>query len=118
MACLMSSGCRIMSKPATRPLPDVGVMIPHSMRIVVDLPEPFAPRNPKISPLLTENEILLTATKSPNFFSSSETAMASDREGVMGKLLIRFLDPRNDGRLQRREIPLHSGGRILLQDDA
>ena len=39
-------------------------MMPQSMRMVVDLPEPLEPRKPKISPFFTEKEILSTATKS------------------------------------------------------
>ena len=36
-----------------------------SIRIAVVLPAPFAPRNPKISPLCTSKLILSTATNSP-----------------------------------------------------
>ena len=36
--------------PPTSAVPLVGFSRPHSMRIVVDLPAPFAPRKPKISP--------------------------------------------------------------------
>ena len=32
-----------MSKPSTGPWPLVGVMMPHNMRMVVVLPEPFGP---------------------------------------------------------------------------
>ena len=49
--CLISSGSVKMSCPATCPLPEVGVMMPQSMRMVVDFPAPFGPRKPKISPL-------------------------------------------------------------------
>jgi len=34
--------------------PSVGSRMPHNIRITVDLPEPFGPRNPKMEPLLTE----------------------------------------------------------------
>jgi len=51
---LISSGCLLMSKPATRAVPAVGARMPQSMRIVVVLPEPFDPKNPKISPYLIE----------------------------------------------------------------
>ncbi len=40
-----------MSKPATVPLPEEGKLNPQSILIAVVFPAPFAPRNPKISPL-------------------------------------------------------------------
>jgi hypothetical protein len=46
------------------------------MRMVVDLPAPFAPRKPKISPWPTSNETRSTATKSPKRRVRSRTAMA------------------------------------------
>ena len=36
--------------------------------MVVLLPAPLGPKNPKISPFSTEKEMSLTATKSPNDF--------------------------------------------------
>ena len=54
-----------MSCPATVARPSVGLMMPHSIRMVVDLPEPLGPRKPKISPGATENETRSTAVKSP-----------------------------------------------------
>jgi hypothetical protein len=48
--------------------------------MVVDLPEPFAPKKPNISPFFTEKVILLTATKAPNFFSRLVTEMESELE--------------------------------------
>ena len=39
-----------VSWPAIVALPEVGRTSPQSIRIVVDLPAPFAPRKPKISP--------------------------------------------------------------------
>ena len=57
-----------MSYPATIPLPEVALLKPLSIRIAVVFPAPFAPRNPKISPFLTSNEILSTAVNAPNLF--------------------------------------------------
>src|SRR5450759_3075338 len=65
-----------MSSPATVPEPAVGARIPQSMRMVVDLPAPLGPRNPKISPLLTSKDTRFTATKEPNRFSRSFTMTA------------------------------------------
>jgi len=70
-------------------------MMPQSMRMVVDLPLPLLPRKPKISPFFTANEILFTATKSPNLFSRPSTKITSSLEGVMEKLLIDLLDAVN-----------------------
>ncbi len=46
--------------------PEVGLSRPHSMRMVVDFPAPFGPRNPKTSPLRTVRLSRSTATKLPN----------------------------------------------------
>ncbi len=61
------------------PVPDVGGKIPHNILIVVDLPAPFAPKKPKISPLFTSKVTSDTAVKSPNFFVRflTETAILS-----------------------------------------
>ena len=45
---------RAMSSPATRALPSVGSIRPHSMRRVVVLPAPSGPTSPKISPSATD----------------------------------------------------------------
>src|ERR1035438_6773091 len=52
------------------------------MRIVVDLPAPFGPRNPKTSPLLTSRFSRSTATKSPNLFTRFSTATESSPLGM------------------------------------
>src|SRR6185436_10821632 len=46
-------------------LPELGVDNPHSIRMAVVLPAPFAPRKPKISPLCTSSVISFAAIKSP-----------------------------------------------------
>src|SRR5436190_6043827 len=74
-----------MSKPATRPDPSVAGRIPVSMRIVVDLPAPFGPRNPKICPARTRKVMWSTAVKDPNVrvrFSTStdQSGMESSRQ--------------------------------------
>ena len=50
IVCLIDSDWLTMSKPATWPEPADGVMMPQSIRMVVDFPAPLGPRNPKISP--------------------------------------------------------------------
>src|SRR6059058_459929 len=49
-------------------LPDVGLISPTSMRIVVVFPAPFGPRKPKISPACSSNETLSTIVLSPMIF--------------------------------------------------
>ena len=63
---LICSLWRTMSNPATVPPPSVGRLRPHSIRIAVVLPAPFAPRNPKISPRPTSKLMWSTAVKLPN----------------------------------------------------
>src|SRR3989338_3740734 len=82
MLALICSGSVRMSKPATVPPPAVGARMPHNMRMVVDLPAPFGPRKPKISPCATAKLTRLTATKFPNRRSSSRTTTASGRESL------------------------------------
>src|SRR6476660_4348982 len=59
------SGSRVTSTPPTLADPDVGLSRPHSIRIVVDLPAPLLPRNPKISPRVTSKLMSSTATNWP-----------------------------------------------------
>src|SRR5579863_6744873 len=66
---LTSSGCVATSKPPTVARPEVGGSSPHKMRMVVDLPAPLGPRNPKISPRFTSSETRSTAVKSPKRFT-------------------------------------------------
>jgi len=61
----------------TRAPPLVGSITPHSMRMVVVLPEPFGPRKPKISPFLTVRSMPSTAAKSPNVLRMPDTTIAS-----------------------------------------
>src|SRR6185437_7510999 len=55
-----SAGCAITSKPATVTDPDVGRARVVQMLMVVDLPAPFGPSNPKSSPEATIRSIPLT----------------------------------------------------------
>src|SRR5438270_8789361 len=56
----------MMSCPPMRAVPSLGSRIPQSIRITVDFPEPFGPRNPKIDPLPTLNVTRSTAVNVPN----------------------------------------------------
>src|ERR1700680_105083 len=57
-----------MFEPPIIPMPALGLITPQSIRMVVVLPAPFAPRKPKISPTWIDIEILLTAFFLPNLF--------------------------------------------------
>ena len=70
------SGFVPTSMPPTSAVPVVGVSSPHSIRIVVDLPAPLAPRNPKISPCSTEKDKSLTASKDPKRRPRPRTSIA------------------------------------------
>jgi len=54
-------------------VPLVGASRPASIRIVVDLPEPFGPRKPKICPRGTSKLTRSAATNAPNFRVTSRT---------------------------------------------
>src|SRR6185503_14171388 len=68
MRFLISSFCLTTSKPPMRAPPSLGSSKPHSMRITVDLPEPFGPRKPKMEPFATLRLTELTAVKCPKRF--------------------------------------------------
>src|SRR2546425_11660146 len=65
MRLLMSSDCFATSNAAMRPAPALGWSRPQSMRMTVDLPEPFGPRKPKIEPFATLKLTESTAVKWP-----------------------------------------------------
>ena len=54
--------------PSTFTSPDVGVSTPVIILSMVDLPEPFVPIIPTVSPFFTERLTLLSARCSLNFF--------------------------------------------------
>src|SRR5574340_772404 len=115
MACLICSASVTMSCPATWPEPDVGVMMPQSMRIVVDLPEPLGPRNPNLSPFSTAKEIRFTATKFPKRFSRLSTRTISEAESLMGKFPVHFPDACDHGLFQGDKVASDTGGRRHIQ---
>src|SRR5208282_2042930 len=89
------------SKPPTVPLPPVGIKRPQSIRMVVDLPAPFGPRKPNISPFFTCRLMLSTATKAPKVRLRSRTTTAhsvGDTENLRGRCLPvrRALGERNE----------------------
>ena len=61
----MSRFLVVTSIPSRRTFPDVGVRIVSMISTVVVLPAPFGPRNANTSPVLTWNDMSLTASRSP-----------------------------------------------------
>ncbi len=61
----MDSDCVFTSKPATVAFPEVGSSSPQRIRMVVDLPAPFGPRKPKISPRLDLERYVIHGNKIP-----------------------------------------------------
>jgi hypothetical protein len=66
----LSSGCVCTSNPPTRALPEVGFIRPARIFKVVVLPAAFGPSTAKNSPGATVSVMSLTATRSPNFFTT------------------------------------------------
>jgi hypothetical protein len=58
----------LTSNPETRACPEVGFSKVVSIIMVVLLPAPFGPKNPKISPSFTLKEMSSTAFRSPKDF--------------------------------------------------
>src|SRR6202012_5425034 len=78
------------SNPLTRAMPEVGGTSVVSMRIKVDLPAPFGPSSPKISPCSTVKLKASTAQKSPKRLVSLSTStanilMPSQRQNDIGR---------------------------------
>src|SRR4051812_34949624 len=64
---LTASACVLTSCPETATRPEVGLSSVQIILIVVDLPAPFGPRKPNISPGWTSKLTSLTAVKLLNF---------------------------------------------------
>src|SRR5450631_1523000 len=83
MRALALRGSRRMSMPSMRAVPEVGVSNPQSMRRVVVLPAPLAPRKPKISPRATAKLTLSTAVMTPYRLTSCLASTAADAPGAI-----------------------------------
>src|ERR1700749_4996223 len=64
------------SWPATLAVPEVGSARGHRILLVVDLPAPFGPRKPKVSPAATSKSMPRTASISPYLLVSALTEIA------------------------------------------
>src|SRR6266545_8116185 len=69
------------SWPATLAVPEVGPARVHMILIVVDLPAPFGPRKPNVSPAATAKSMPLTASTSPYFLVRLLTEIADVTPG-------------------------------------
>src|SRR5215210_8060047 len=65
----VSLGTSVVAVPAHVAVPASGLRMSSTIRIVVVLPAPFAPRNPNTCPFGTSNEIPSSATTLPNRFT-------------------------------------------------
>src|SRR5579875_798500 len=74
-----ASRSRLTSWPATRAIPEVGCASVHKILIVVDLPAPFGPRKPNVSPAATSKSMPRTASISPYRLVSPLTRTAGCR---------------------------------------
>src|ERR1043165_9692632 len=88
------SGSRVTSTPPTVAVPDVGLSSPHNVRIVVDLPAPLLPREPKISPTRASKVTLSTATNWPKRRVSPRTSIAASSGEALGLSANGSLQPR------------------------
>src|SRR6185369_14603092 len=78
---LSCSACSGIRKPSTSISPAVGSSRPQSMRIVVDLPEPFGPRKPYTCARPTLRSRLSTATTLPNLRVNPRARIARSPPG-------------------------------------
>ena len=64
----------VMARPSMRTSPAEGASWPRMQLNSVDLPEPFGPIRPRISPSRTSKETPSTARMPPNAFASPRTS--------------------------------------------
>src|SRR5262245_4925369 len=93
-----ASGSVTTSWPATSAVPAVGGRSVVSIRMSVDLPAPFGPSRPKISPSSTPKLTPPTAVKSPKRLTIWRTSIAGISASADGK--------RHVGRHAERECPV------------
>ena len=77
-----ASGSALTSWPATVALPPVRVSRVQRMEMVVVLPAPLGPRNPKSSPGSTVKEMSFTAVKGPKRLTRCSTSTAGLAGGI------------------------------------
>src|SRR5262245_52236868 len=90
-----ASASRGTASPSTEISPEVGVKSPQSIRIVVDLPEPFGPRKPYTCEAGTVRSTWSTATSALNRLVRPRARIAGSSGGIE-------FDPRRQARGQVR----------------
>src|SRR5579872_2210297 len=86
-----------MSWPQTIAVPAVGARNTAIIFIVVDLPAPFGPSNPRTSPAGTENDTSSTAVSGPKFllrWTMSSTAGTLNLGAIAGREARLRIEPR------------------------
>ena len=73
---ILCGGQPATSTPLMRTEPDVGLSTPRIAFITVDLPEPFGPMRPRISPGAMEKLMSRAAVRPPKRFESFSTSSA------------------------------------------
>src|SRR5262245_1666402 len=99
-----------ISWPSKTIEPAVGTSVPDSMLKIVLLPEPFGPIRPRISPVSTLNDTLLTAVKPPKRFTRPFTASTAAPPSYWFGLLVaerRSLRQRQHGVAHRLALRPH-----------
>src|SRR5689334_6526141 len=84
-----SGDARVRSLPSKTIRPPLGMVSPARQLKKVDLPAPFGPISPMISPSLTARSARATARNSPNFFDTlvaSRSLLASEMASGMAAL--------------------------------
>src|SRR5262249_51390906 len=80
-ACV-SGDARVRSLPPKMILPPLGMVSPARQLKKVDLPAPFGPISPMISPSLTARSAPATARNSPNFFDTLVASKSLSGSGM------------------------------------
>src|SRR3982751_6571206 len=88
-----------MDRPSTSNSPAVGRTSPRSIRIVVVLPDPLGPRNPKTAPCGTTRSMWSTATWPPR------NRLVSPRVAIAGGADVRGFADDQHGEQRGREQP-------------
>src|SRR5690349_12905381 len=106
----MRAACVRRLKPRQVPSPASGVSNPHSMRMVVVLPLPLGPRNPKICPRSTLKAKSSTTMRLPKLLRNPRTSMAGSGLGVISmRFGLRLGDDRLPGMQTRRRVEVGPG---------
>src|SRR5215475_5523197 len=88
-----SGEVRVRSAPSNVTVPLVGTVSPARQLKKVDLPAPFGPIRPMISPSATERSALRTAKKLPNAFDTPLASSSMARPPAGGEVMPELVEP-------------------------